>query len=98
MLIVDDSIVRGTTSTEIVAMARDAGAAKVFLVSAAPEVRYPNVYGIDLPAIEELIAHNRTPAQIAEKIGADWLVYNDLADLETCVRSLNPELARRLLV
>lgn len=91
VLLVDDSIVRGTTSTELVLMARQAGAAKVFFISASPEVRYPNVYGINISSSEELIAHNRTPASIARKIGADWVLFQDLADLEDCVRSLNPK-------
>ncbi len=86
VLLVDDSIVRGTTSGQIVEMARDAGAKKVFMASAAPPVRYPNVYGIDMPASTELIAHNRTVEQIQEIIGADWLIYQDLADLIEAVR------------
>jgi len=86
VLLVDDSIVRGTTSGQIVEMARDAGASKVFMASAAPPVRYPNVYGIDMPAASELIAHNRSVEQIQEIIGADWLVYQDLEDLIEAVR------------
>ena len=86
VLLVDDSIVRGTTSGQIVQMARDAGANKVFMASAAPPVRHPNVYGIDMPASEELIAHNRTVAEIQDVIGADWLVYQDLEDLIEAVR------------
>ncbi|TPE55579.1 amidophosphoribosyltransferase [Maribrevibacterium harenarium] len=86
VLLVDDSIVRGTTSREIIEMAREAGAKKVYLVSAAPEVRYPNVYGIDMPAAEELIAHDRTVEEICELIGADKLIYQDLQDLiDACV-------------
>ncbi len=81
VLLVDDSIVRGTTSEEIVHMAREAGANKVYVASAAPPVRYPNVYGIDMPTQAELIAHNRTVEQIATIIGADWLVYQDIKDL-----------------
>ena len=81
VLLVDDSIVRGTTSGEIIQMARDAGANKVYMASAAPEVKYPNVYGIDMPSAEELIAHGRTVEQIAQKIGADKLIYQDLQDL-----------------
>ncbi|ADZ91327.1 amidophosphoribosyltransferase [Marinomonas mediterranea] len=83
VLLVDDSIVRGTTSREIIEMARDAGANKVFIASAAPEVRYPNVYGIDMPAVEELIAHNRNVDEICELIGADGLIFQDLADLKS---------------
>ncbi len=86
VLLVDDSIVRGTTSGQIVEMARDAGASKVFMASAAPPVRYPNVYGIDMPAATELIAHDRSVEQIQEVIGADWLVYQDLDDLIEAVR------------
>ncbi len=85
VLLVDDSIVRGTTSGQIVQMARDAGAAKVYLASAAPPVRYPNVYGIDMPAAEELIANNRSVEQIQEIIGCDWLVYQDIEDLREAV-------------
>ena len=86
VLLVDDSIVRGTTSRQIVEMARDAGARKVYMASAAPPVRYPNVYGIDMPAPEELIAHGREVTEIQAMIGADWLVYQDMADLEDAVR------------
>lgn len=81
VLLVDDSIVRGTTSREIVQMAREAGAKRVYIASAAPPVRYPNVYGIDMPAVDELIANNCTVEEIAKKIGADWLVYQDIKDL-----------------
>jgi amidophosphoribosyltransferase len=81
VMLVDDSIVRGTTSKEIIQMARDAGAAKVYMASAAPGVRYPNVYGIDMPSAKELIAHGRTDAEVGEIIGADWIVYQDLDDL-----------------
>ncbi|MFT5594405.1 MAG: amidophosphoribosyltransferase [Oceanicoccus sp.] len=81
VLLVDDSIVRGTTCEQIIEMARDAGANKVYFASAAPEVRYPNVYGIDMPAKEELIAHGRTVEEIQTAIGADWLIYQDLNDL-----------------
>jgi len=92
VLLVDDSIVRGTTSREIVQMARDAGATKVYFASAAPPVRYPNVYGIDMPTLGELIATGRTDEQIATEIGADALVYQDLDALKSAVRELNPSL------
>ncbi|MBX2807084.1 MAG: amidophosphoribosyltransferase [Cellvibrionaceae bacterium] len=81
VLLVDDSIVRGTTSEQIIQMARDAGAKKVYMASAAPAVKYPNVYGIDMPSATELIAHDHTDLEVAEKIGADWLIYQDLDDL-----------------
>ncbi|MEH6551151.1 MAG: amidophosphoribosyltransferase [Pseudomonadales bacterium] len=90
VLLVDDSIVRGTTSSQIIEMARDAGAAKVYLASAAPPVTHPNVYGIDMPSADELIAHGRTVEEITEEIGADWLIYQDLDDLiESCAEG-NP--------
>ena len=89
VLLVDDSIVRGTTSKQIIQMARDAGANKVYIASAAPPVRYPNVYGIDMPAVEELVAHNRDEAEIAKIIGADWLIYQDLDDLIDAVQKGN---------
>ncbi len=85
VLLVDDSIVRGTTSQQIVQMARDAGAKKVYLASAAPAVRFPNVYGIDMPAVSELVAHGRTDAEIQEILGCDWLIYQDIKDLEDAV-------------
>src|SRR5690554_94177 len=81
VMLVDDSIVRGTTCQEIIQMARSAGAKKVYFSSAAPEVRYRNVYGIDTPSVQDLIAHNRTADEICELIGADWLVFQDLDDL-----------------
>ena len=92
VLLVDDSIVRGTTSREIVQMARDAGARKVYLASAAPAIRHPNVYGIDMPAARELIAHDRTEQQVQEALGCDWLIYQDLADLEWAVAEGNDAL------
>ena len=85
VLLVDDSIVRGTTSQQIVQMARDAGARKVYLASAAPPVRFPNIYGIDMPAVEELVAHGRTEEEVQTLLGCDWLVYQDIADLEDAV-------------
>jgi amidophosphoribosyltransferase len=81
VLLVDDSIVRGTTSAQIIELAREAGARKVYFASAAPAVRYPNVYGIDMPAASELVAAARTDEEVRAAIGADWLVYQDLADL-----------------
>ena len=91
VLLVDDSIVRGTTCGQIIQMARDAGAHRVYFASAAPPVRFPNVYGIDMPAATELIAHGRSVEEIKEEIGADWLVYQDLDDLIECSREGNPE-------
>src|SRR5690606_223135 len=90
VLLVDDSIVRGTTSREIVEMARSAGANKVFFASAAPPVRFPNVYGINMPTHKELIAYGLDVEQVAKEIGVDGLVYQDLADLEHSLRELNP--------
>jgi amidophosphoribosyltransferase len=92
VMLVDDSIVRGTTSSQIIEMARDAGANKVYFASAAPPVRYPNVYGIDMPVSNELIAHGRSEAEICEEIGADWLVFQDLDDLVRAVEKGNPEI------
>ncbi|HWH48982.1 MAG TPA: amidophosphoribosyltransferase [Burkholderiales bacterium] len=92
VMLVDDSIVRGTTSREIVQMARDAGARKVYFASAAPPVRYPNVYGIDMPTSRELIATGRTDDEIAREIGADRLIYQDLDALIDDVRSVNPKI------
>jgi amidophosphoribosyltransferase len=89
VLLVDDSIVRGTTSEQIIQMARDAGAKKVYFASAAPPVRYPNVYGIDMPAAHELIAHNRTEEEVCVAIGADKVIYQDLNDLIDAVRKGN---------
>lgn len=92
VMLVDDSIVRGTTSREIIQMARDAGAARVYLASAAPPVRYPNVYGIDMPSRGELIAHGRSVDEVMQLIGADWLVYQDLDELLRCSREGNPRI------
>jgi amidophosphoribosyltransferase len=93
VLLVDDSIVRGTTSKEIVQMAREAGARKVYMASAAPPVRFPNVYGIDMPTREELIAHDRTVEEIRAFIGADALIYQDVEAMKRVVRQLNPTIA-----
>ncbi len=89
VLLVDDSVVRGTTSAQIIQMARDAGAAKVYFASAAPPVRFPNVYGIDMPAANELIAHNRTEEEVRVAIGADKMIYQNLEDLIEAVRRGN---------
>jgi amidophosphoribosyltransferase len=89
VLLVDDSIVRGTTSQEIVQMARDAGARKVYLASAAPPVRYPNVYGIDMPTSSELVAYNRTVEEVRAIIGCDALIYQDVDAMKTAIGSLN---------
>ncbi|MBR8657241.1 amidophosphoribosyltransferase [Achromobacter sp. Marseille-Q0513] len=94
VLLVDDSIVRGTTSREIVDMARAAGANKVYFASAAPPVRFPNVYGIDMPTQQELIATGRSDEEIARTIGADALIYQDLHDMQQAVRDVNPALSR----
>jgi amidophosphoribosyltransferase len=92
VLLVDDSIVRGTTSKEIVQMAREAGANKVYMASAAPPVRHPNVYGIDMPTREELVAHGRTVEEIRVFIGADALIYQDVDAMKRVVKALNPAL------
>jgi amidophosphoribosyltransferase len=92
VLLVDDSIVRGTTSKEIIRMARAAGADKVYFASAAPPVRFPNMYGIDMPSARELIAHGRSEQQIAAMIGADRLIYQDLEDLIACASEGNTRL------
>jgi amidophosphoribosyltransferase len=90
VLLVDDSIVRGTTSKEIVQMAREAGANKVYMASAAPPVRFPNVYGIDMPTREELIAHDRSIEEIRAYIGCDALIYQDVDAMKRAISSLNP--------
>jgi len=92
VLLVDDSIVRGTTSQQIVQMARDAGANKVYFASAAPPVRFPNVYGIDMPTRDELLATGRTDEEICKEIGADALIYQDLEDLKSSITKSNPKL------
>jgi amidophosphoribosyltransferase len=94
VLLVDDSIVRGNTSQQIVQMARDAGAKKVYVASAAPPVRFPNVYGIDMPASYELIAHGRNERQIAREIGADGVIYQDIEALEEAVKQGNPAITQ----
>lgn len=92
VLLVDDSIVRGTTCKQIIEMARDAGANKVYFASAAPPVRYPNVYGIDMPSANELIAHGRSEAEVGELIGADRIFYQHLEDLKAACHEVNPAL------
>ena len=92
VLLVDDSIVRGTTSQKIIELAREAGAKKVYFASAAPPVRYPNVYGIDMPSRHELVAAGRTNDEICSEIGADRLIYQDIEDLIDSVRECNPEI------
>lgn len=94
VLLVDDSIVRGTTSEQIIDMAREAGAAKVYFASAAPEIRFPNVYGIDMPSPTELIAHGREVDEVAQMIGADELIFQDLNDLVSAVSESNPSLSK----
>ena len=94
VLLVDDSIVRGTTCKQIIQMARDAGAQKVYFASAAPAIRYPNVYGIDMPAATELIAAGKSDQEVEAQIGADWLIYQDLGDLIAAAAEGNPELNR----
>jgi amidophosphoribosyltransferase len=93
VLLVDDSIVRGTTSREIVQMAREAGARKVYMASAAPPVRFPNVYGIDMPTAEELVAHGRTVEEVRQIIGADALIYQDVDGMKAAIGKLNPQIA-----
>ena len=92
VLLVDDSIVRGTTSREIVQMARDAGARKVYLASAAPPVQYPNVYGIDMPSGNELVAHKRSVEEVRALIGCDALIYQDVAGMKKAIGALNPRI------
>lgn len=94
VLLVDDSIVRGTTCKQIIQMARDVGAKNVYFASASPPVRYPNVYGIDMPSATELIAHGRTEQEVQDLIGADWLIFQDLDDLVAAAREGNPEISR----
>ncbi|EEY43622.1 amidophosphoribosyltransferase [Vibrio mimicus VM223] len=94
VLLVDDSIVRGTTSEQIIEMARDSGAKKVYIVSAAPEIRFPNVYGIDMPSANELIAHGRDNDAICKQIGADALIFQTIEDLVDAVRCGNPDIVK----
>jgi amidophosphoribosyltransferase len=94
VLLIDDSVVRGTTSQQIIEMAREAGARRVYFASASPPVRFPNVYGIDMPAASELVASGRTEQQVQEFIGADWLVYQDLDDLIKAVHHDDAEITR----
>jgi len=92
VLLVDDSIVRGTTAREIVQMARDAGAKKVYFTSAAPPIRFPNIYGIDIPTQKELVAYEREEYEVAQNIGADWMLYQNLEDLKQSITScITPE-------
>ena len=92
VLLVDDSIVRGTTSRQIIEMVREAGAKKVLFASASPPVKYQNLYGIDMAATKELVAHNKTENEIADAIGADELIYQTLEDLISSVQEGNPEI------
>ena len=92
VLLIDDSIVRGNTSKQIIQMARDAGAKKVYFASASPPIRYPNVYGIDMPYVNELVAHDRTVDEINQEIGADKLIYQSLEDLVASVKKFNPKI------
>lgn len=92
VLLVDDSIVRGTTSKEIIQMAKDVGAKKVIVASCAPPIRFSNVYGIDMPSPSELVAHNRTTEEIADAIGADLVIFQTLPDLIHSVNQFNPAL------
>ncbi len=94
VLLVEDSIVRGTTSSQIIEMARAAGAKRVYMASAAPAVRFPNVYGIDMPSASEFVAYNRTEEEVARVIGADWLVYQTTEDLVACAVEGNPKITR----
>ncbi|HBK18930.1 MAG TPA: amidophosphoribosyltransferase, partial [Gammaproteobacteria bacterium] len=90
VLLVDDSIVRGTTIKQIIQLAREAGARRVYMASAAPALRYQNVYGIDMPARDEFVAHQRSDEEVAKEIGADWLVYQTIADLKASALEGNP--------
>ncbi len=94
VLLVEDSIVRGTTMQHVIQMARDAGAKKVYMASAAPPIRFPNVYGIDMPTPKEFVAYDRTVEEVREFIGADWLVYQELEDLVASAREGNPTISQ----
>ena len=94
VMLVDDSIVRGTTCKQIIQMAREAGARKVYFASASPVVKYQNVYGIDMPSRDELVGHGRTEKEVEKEIGADWLIYQDLQDLVDASLEGNPEIPR----
>jgi amidophosphoribosyltransferase len=94
VLLVEDSIVRGTTMRHVIQMAREAGAKKVYMASAAPPVKFPNVYGIDMPSASELVAHDRTVDEVQRAIGADWLVYQRIEDLIESAREGNPSISR----
>ena len=94
VLLIDDSIVRGNTSKQIVQMAKDAGAKKVYFASASPKICYPNVYGIDMPYVEELIAYGRSTDEICSLIGADKLIYQDIEDLVLSIQKLNPAIEK----
>ena len=95
VLLVDDSIVRGNTAKQIVALAFEAGANRVYFASAAPPVRFPNIYGIDMPAASEYVAHGKVETEVAQELGVNWLLYQDLEDLEACIRVLNPTRVKR---
>jgi amidophosphoribosyltransferase len=92
VVLIDDSIVRGTTSSQIIQMARESGARRVYMASAAPPVCFPNVYGIDMPTGEELVAHGRSVDEVCTLLGADRLIYQDLSDLVECARKGNPRI------
>ena len=94
VLLIDDSIVRGNTSRQIVQMARDAGANKIYFASASPKICHPNVYGIDMPYVEELIAYNKSTDEICNLIGADKLIYQDIEDLIASIKRLNPNIEK----
>jgi amidophosphoribosyltransferase len=94
VLLVEDSIVRGTTMQHVIQMAREAGARKVYMASAAPPIRFPNVYGIDMPSASELVAHDRSVDEVERAIGADWLVYQRLDDLIESAREGNPSISQ----